>query len=39
MAGQVEVLKVKYEEALEARKKAELEIEAFRPVSQTPMQT
>ncbi|XP_041721402.1 notochord granular surface isoform X1 [Coregonus clupeaformis] len=31
MAGQVEVLKVKYEEALEARKKAELEIEAFRP--------
>eukprot|EP00063_Salmo_salar_P086110 XP_014060945.1 PREDICTED: desmin-like [Salmo salar] len=32
MAGQVEVLKVKYEEALEARKKAELEIEAFRPV-------
>lgn len=39
MAGQVEVLKVKYEEALEARKKAELEIEAFRPVSQTQMQT
>ncbi|XP_014000125.1 glial fibrillary acidic protein isoform X1 [Salmo salar] len=31
MAGQVEVLKVKYEEALEARKNAELEIEAFRP--------
>ncbi|XP_056312056.1 notochord granular surface [Danio aesculapii] len=31
MAGQLEMLKVKYEEALEARKKAELEIEAFRP--------
>ncbi len=32
MAGQLEMLKVKYEEAVEARKKAELEIEAFRPV-------
>ncbi|XP_067284243.1 notochord granular surface [Pseudorasbora parva] len=31
MAGQLEMLKVKYEEALEVRKKAELEIEAFRP--------
>ncbi|XP_042603492.1 desmin-like isoform X2 [Cyprinus carpio] len=31
MAGQLEMLKVKYEEALEARKKAELEIETFRP--------
>ncbi|KAA0720715.1 Desmin [Triplophysa tibetana] len=31
MAGQLEMLKVKYEEALEARKKAELDIEAFRP--------
>ncbi|XP_051976878.1 desmin-like isoform X2 [Xyrauchen texanus] len=31
MAGQLEILKVKYEEAVEARKKAELEIEAFRP--------
>uniref|UniRef100_A0A8C1RAD6 Notochord granular surface n=1 Tax=Cyprinus carpio TaxID=7962 RepID=A0A8C1RAD6_CYPCA len=31
MAGQLEMLKVKYEEAVEARKKAELEIEAFRP--------
>uniref|UniRef100_A0A673W1H2 Notochord granular surface n=1 Tax=Salmo trutta TaxID=8032 RepID=A0A673W1H2_SALTR len=31
MAGQVEVLKVKYEEALEERKKAELEIETYRP--------
>ncbi|XP_034143878.1 notochord granular surface [Esox lucius] len=31
MAGQLEVLKVKYEEALEARKKAEMEIDAFRP--------
>lgn len=33
MAGQLEMLKVKYEEAMEARKKAELDIEAFRPVS------
>ncbi|KAJ8409179.1 hypothetical protein AAFF_G00242000 [Aldrovandia affinis] len=31
MAGQLEMLKARYEEALEARKKAELEIEAFRP--------
>ncbi|XP_057179491.1 notochord granular surface [Triplophysa rosa] len=31
MAGQLEMLKVKYEEAVEARKKAELDIEAFRP--------
>lgn len=33
MAGHLEMLKAKYEEAVEARKKAELEIEAFRPVS------
>lgn len=32
MAGQLEMIKVKYEEALEMRKKAELDIEAFRPV-------
>uniref|UniRef100_A0A4W4FL34 IF rod domain-containing protein n=1 Tax=Electrophorus electricus TaxID=8005 RepID=A0A4W4FL34_ELEEL len=31
MAGQLEMIKVKYEEALELRKKAELDIEAFRP--------
>ncbi|XP_035244238.1 glial fibrillary acidic protein [Anguilla anguilla] len=31
MAGQLEMLKAKYEEAVEMRKKAELEIEAFRP--------
>ncbi|XP_059366704.1 notochord granular surface isoform X1 [Carassius carassius] len=31
MAGQLEMVKVKYEEAVEARKKAEFEIEAFRP--------
>ncbi|XP_062406296.1 glial fibrillary acidic protein-like [Sardina pilchardus] len=31
MGGQLEMLKVKYEEAVEARKKAEMEIEAFRP--------
>ncbi|XP_067304488.1 desmin [Pseudorasbora parva] len=31
MAGQLEMIKIKYEEALEMRKKAELEIEAFRP--------
>ncbi|NP_001107899.1 uncharacterized protein LOC564165 [Danio rerio] len=31
MAGQLEIIKVKYEEALEMRKKAELDIEAFRP--------
>ncbi|XP_056331964.1 desmin [Danio aesculapii] len=31
MAGQLEMIKVKYEEALEMRKKAELDIEAFRP--------
>ncbi|XP_050986543.1 glial fibrillary acidic protein [Labeo rohita] len=31
MAGQLEMMKVKYEEALEMRKKAELDIEAFRP--------
>ncbi|TRY90853.1 hypothetical protein DNTS_020877 [Danionella cerebrum] len=31
MAAQLDMLKMKYEEALEARKKAELEIEAFRP--------
>ncbi|XP_072525261.1 desmin [Salminus brasiliensis] len=31
VAGQLEMIKVKYEEAVELRKKAELEIEAFRP--------
>uniref|UniRef100_A0A673GZZ9 Glial fibrillary acidic protein-like n=1 Tax=Sinocyclocheilus rhinocerous TaxID=307959 RepID=A0A673GZZ9_9TELE len=31
MASQLEMLKVKYEEAVEVRKKAELEIETFRP--------
>ncbi|XP_052000800.1 glial fibrillary acidic protein-like [Xyrauchen texanus] len=31
MAGHLEIMKVKYEEAVEMRKKAELEIEAFRP--------
>uniref|UniRef100_UPI003AAFA16B notochord granular surface n=1 Tax=Centroberyx gerrardi TaxID=166262 RepID=UPI003AAFA16B len=31
MSGQLAVLKAKYDEALEARKKAEQEIEAFRP--------
>uniref|UniRef100_A0A8C1JLY6 Zgc:172323 n=1 Tax=Cyprinus carpio TaxID=7962 RepID=A0A8C1JLY6_CYPCA len=31
MAGQLEMIKMKYEEALEMRKKAELDIEAFRP--------
>ncbi|XP_035280201.1 notochord granular surface isoform X2 [Anguilla anguilla] len=31
MAAQLEMLKAKYEEAVEARKKAEQEIEAFRP--------
>ncbi|KAI4899546.1 hypothetical protein NFI96_006901, partial [Prochilodus magdalenae] len=31
VAGQLEMIKVKYEEALELRKKAELDIEAFRP--------
>ncbi|XP_065155139.1 desmin isoform X2 [Paramisgurnus dabryanus] len=31
MAGQLEMIKVKYEEAVEMRKKAELDIEAFRP--------
>ncbi|KAJ8009195.1 hypothetical protein DPEC_G00086380 [Dallia pectoralis] len=31
MAGQLEALKFKYEEALEARKKAEMVIDAFRP--------
>ncbi|XP_028326475.1 desmin isoform X2 [Gouania willdenowi] len=30
-AAQLEAIKIKYEEALEQRKKAELEIEAFRP--------
>jgi len=32
MAGQLEMIKMKYEEALEMRRKAELDIEAFRPV-------
>ncbi|CAM4702350.1 unnamed protein product [Leuciscus chuanchicus] len=31
MAGQLEMIKIKYEEALEMRRKAELDIEAFRP--------
>ncbi|MBN3319530.1 DESM protein, partial [Atractosteus spatula] len=31
MAGQLEMLKAKYEEAVEGRKKAEQDIEAFRP--------
>ncbi|XP_006626375.2 desmin isoform X1 [Lepisosteus oculatus] len=31
MAGQLEMLKAKYEEAVEGRKKAERDIEAFRP--------
>ncbi|XP_016372242.1 glial fibrillary acidic protein-like [Sinocyclocheilus rhinocerous] len=31
MVGQLEMIKVKYEEAVEMRKKAELDIEAFRP--------
>ncbi|MEQ2207742.1 hypothetical protein XENOCAPTIV_017861, partial [Xenoophorus captivus] len=31
-AGQLEAIKIKYEEALELRKKAELDIETFRPV-------
>ncbi|MED6277355.1 hypothetical protein CHARACLAT_012522 [Characodon lateralis] len=30
-AGQLEAIKIKYEEALELRKKAELDIETFRP--------
>ena len=32
MAGHLETLKAKFEEAVEMRKNAELEIEAFRPV-------
>lgn len=32
MADQLEMIKIKYEEALEMRRKAELDIEAFRPV-------
>lgn len=31
-AAQLEAIKVKYEEAMELRRKAELDIEAFRPV-------
>ncbi|XP_071240060.1 desmin-like isoform X1 [Salvelinus alpinus] len=31
MAGQLEITKVKYEEAVELRRQAEMEIEAFRP--------
>lgn len=31
-AAQLEAIKVKYEEAVELRKKAELDIETFRPV-------
>lgn len=34
MAGQLEMMKAKYEEAVELRKKAELDIENFRPVRQ-----
>lgn len=34
-AAQLEAIKIKYEEAVELRKKAELEIEAFRPVGVT----
>ena len=34
MAGQLAALKARYEQALEARKKTELQIEAFRPVRQ-----
>lgn len=33
MMAQLEMVKTKYEEALEARKKAEQDIEAFKPVS------
>ena len=32
MSGQLEAIKIRYEEAVELRRKAELEIEAFRPV-------
>lgn len=35
--AQLEMVKVKYEEALEARKKAEQDIEAFKPVSSLVM--
>ncbi|XP_062322280.1 desmin [Osmerus eperlanus] len=31
MSGQLEAIKIRYEEAVELRRKAELEIEAFRP--------
>ncbi|XP_062406295.1 uncharacterized protein LOC134097437 [Sardina pilchardus] len=31
MAGELEMMRAKYEEALEARKKVEMDIEAFRP--------
>lgn len=34
MAGQLEMMKAKYEEAVELRKKAEMDIENFRPVRQ-----
>lgn len=34
-AAQLEAIKIKYEEAVELKKKAELEIEAFRPVGYT----
>ena len=34
MAGQLGALKARYDQALEARKKTELQIEAFRPVRQ-----
>lgn len=37
-AAQLEAIKIKYEEAVELRRKAESDIEAFRPVGafQTP---
>lgn len=34
-AAQLEAIKIKYEEAVELRKKAELDIEIFRPVGTT----
>lgn len=38
-AAQLKAIKVKYEEAVELRKKAELDIEAFRPVSDIKLAT
>lgn len=37
MVAQLEMVKAKYEESLEARKKAEQDIEAFKPVSSLVM--